>query len=244
MRQPRLFADQSLQINQRVELDSDAAHYLGRVLRLQPGARLTLFNGCGGEYTAVLTELSRDSATAEVQSHDPVERESPLLITLIQGISRGERMDYTIQKAVELGVSGIHPVESARSVVRLNRQRRQKRRLHWQSVARAAAMQCGRNRVPAVAEPCPLQSALQATTARCRLLLEPVGAAPLSALTRPEDGRMALLIGPEGGLAADEIALARAQGFQSIRLGPRTLRTETTGVAALAALQTLWGDLG
>ena len=243
MRQPRLFTEQPLAVGQTARLSDGDAHYLGRVLRLQPGAGLTLFNGLGGEYDAVLTEVARNGAAAEVRAHDPVERESPLSITLVQGVSRGERMDYTIQKAVELGVTRIVPVETARSVVRLKGERRARRRLHWQGVARAAAMQCGRNRVPTVADPCGLRDALASATGLC-LLLDPVGAAPLSTLAQPADGALTLLIGPEGGLADDEIEQARSGGFRPVQLGPRVLRTETAGMAALAALQVLWGDLG
>lgn len=243
MRHPRLFTDQPLEVGRTARLTDDAAHYLGRVLRLQPGAGLTLFNGLGGEYDAVLTEVARNGASVEVRAHDPVERESPLSITLVQGVSRGERMDYTIQKAVELGVARIVPVETVRSVVRLKGERRAKRHQHWQGVARAAAMQCGRNRIPTIADPCDLREAM-ASAYGLRLLLDPVGATPLSTLTRPADGQLTLLIGPEGGLADDEIAHARSGGFRSVQLGPRVLRTETAGMAALAALQTLWGDLG
>lgn len=244
MRHPRLYTDRALTAGAEVSLDRDAAHYLGRVLRLKPGAPLTLFNGRGGEYAATLTELSRDNARVQIASHDAVERESPLAITLIQGIARGERMDYTIQKAVELGVDRIMPVETARSVVRLKPERRRKRLMHWQAIARAAAMQCGRNRVPEVIDSATLAAALDAAATAHKLLLEPDGAAPLSALARPADAGVTLLIGPEGGLSAEEARHARTRGFQPVRLGPRTLRTETAGVAALAALQTLWGDMG
>lgn len=243
MRHPRLYTDRALATGAQVSLNHAAAHYLGRVLRLKPGAPLTLFNGLGGEYTATLIELTRDGACVRITAHDSVERESPLTITLIQGIARGERMDYTIQKAVELGVNRIVPVETARSVVRLKSDRRHKRLMHWQAIAQAAAMQSGRNRVPDVADCETLVDALATTATAHKLLLEPEGAVPLSALNRPAGADVTLFIGPEGGLSTEEISNARAQGFQTVRLGPRTLRTETAGVAALAALQTLWGDM-
>jgi len=242
MRHPRLFVDQPLSAGARAELDRDCAHYLGRVLRLRPGAAITLFNGRGGEYPATLAALSRARASADLGPHDPVERESALAITLIQGISRGQRMDYTIQKAVELGAARIIAWEAARSVVRLNDERRRKRLVHWQAVARSAAMQCGRNRIPPVCEEQSLDAALAGLPAG-RLLLDPEAQTPLSVLVRPQNAEVALLIGPEGGLSPHEVGLARREGFRALRLGPRVLRTETAGAAALAALQTLWGDL-
>ncbi|PWG61995.1 16S rRNA (uracil(1498)-N(3))-methyltransferase [Sediminicurvatus halobius] len=216
------------------------AHVQAR--RLKPGAELALFDGRGGEYRAVLLALGRREAQVRVEAHDPREAESPLQLTLLQGVSKGERMDFAVQKAVELGVSRIVPVLTARSVVRLDDRRAGRRQRHWQAVAASACEQCGRNRVPAIATPAPLAAALAEGAGACGLVLDPGSETGVAAL--PARPAYTLLVGPEGGLAPEEIAEAARAGFTRLRLGPRVLRTETAAVAALATLQLRFGDLG
>jgi 16S rRNA (uracil1498-N3)-methyltransferase len=213
-----------------------------RVLRLEPGAACTLFDGRGGEFAAELGSCKGKSVRVRVLSHDPVERESPLQITLLQGVARGERMDLIVQKATELGVARLVPVLAERSVVKLDARQRERKQSHWQAVAVAACEQCGRNRIPAVAVPVALADALATVpegAARCLLAAD--GGEPLVAVARGNSG-IALLIGPEGGLAENERRFARANGFGAYRIGPRILRTETAGLAAIATLQALAGD--
>lgn len=225
------------------EIRDEAAHYLNRVLRVQPGEAVTLFDGRGGEYPAAVASVAKHAVRLNVAERNAVDRESPLEIHVAQGISSGERMDYTVQKAVELGVARIQPLATERSVVHLDAQRAAKRVAHWQSIAVAACAQCGRNRVPEVA---PVMSyaawlgSLQAGP-QTRLLLSPLAANRLHDLQRPA-GAVWLLCGPEGGLAPAEQRDAGHAGFSGVRLGPRVLRTETAAVAALAAMQALWGD--
>ncbi len=237
MRIPRIFLPVSLAPDALITLDGTAAKHVTRVLRLKPDAELILFNGMGGEYPAVLETES----TARLGAWRATECESPLAITLVQGISRAERMDYTIQKAVELGVTRIVPVFAARSVVELRGERLQRRMQHWQGVAIGACEQCGRNRVPALDAAMNLQDWLRfAKTPSLRLVLNHRATTTLGALPRPTN--LTLLIGPEGGLDKNELAQAEHAGFIGMRMGPRVLRTETAAAAALAALQTLWGD--
>lgn len=242
MRVTRIFVEQPLKSGKGVGLPEQSGLHLTRVLRLEAGAPVTLFDGHGGEYQGTL-QLDGKKAWAQVGAHDPVERESPLAITLLQGVARGERMDLIIQKATELGVARIVPVMTERSVVKMDAVHRARKREHWQAVAIAACEQCGRNRVPPVGEPLGLAEALQSLpvdSARCLLAADaPV---PLSAATRDAARPLVLLIGPEGGLADHEQTFAMNQGFQALRIGPRILRTETAGLAALAALQALAGD--
>lgn len=237
MRIPRIFLAVPLTSDALVTLDSAATKHVTRVLRLKPGAELVLFNGEGGEYPAVLEA----SATARLGAWRAVECESPLSITLVQGISRAERMDYTIQKAVELGVTRIVPVFAERSVVELRGERLQRRVQHWQGVVVSACEQCGRNRVPTIDTAVELADWLRLPEPETlRLVLNHRATGSLGTLTRPT--ALMLLIGPEGGLEDAEITQAERAGFIGMRLGPRVLRTETAAITALAALQTLWGD--
>ena len=223
----------------------EQAHHVARVLRLAAGDALTLFNGDGAEYDAVIAAAGKNAVSVKVGERRACGRESRLEIVLGQALSSGERMDYTVQKAVELGVAAIHPLAAARSVVRLDAQRAAKRIEHWKSVAIAACEQCGRNRVPPVAPVATLGAWLAQDGASragsLRLLLSPGAEARLRDLPAP-GGAVVLLAGPEGGFTKDEDALARAGGYTPVRLGPRVLRTETAAVAALAAMQALWGD--
>lgn len=217
------------------------ARHAVRVLRLPPGAPMTLFDGRGGEYPARIQRIERERVFAELGAWQEIERESSLAVTLVQAVQAGEKMDFTVQKAVELGVRDIVPVESRRSVVRLAGERAARRVAHWQGVAASACEQCGRNQVPIVA---PLEK-LEHWLARpapggLRLMLAPDAEACLVDL--PASAAVQLLIGAEGGLDPQEVIAARQAGFVPVRLGPRVLRTETAGLAALAALQVLWGD--
>ena len=225
----------------RLELPEPVVRHAVRVLRLPTGTPITLFDGRGGEYPAVLEYVDRDYAYAVVGAWLERECESPLRVTLVQAVQAGDKMDYTIQKAVELGVDNIIPVESRRSVIRLTGDRAAKRVAHWQGVVASACEQCGRNRLPLVA---PLEGLdkwfARPRSSALRLMLAPGAATTLSAL--PPAAEVELLVGAEGGLDEREVEAARLAGFTAIRLGPRVLRTETAGLAALAALQILWGD--
>jgi 16S rRNA (uracil1498-N3)-methyltransferase len=223
-------------------LPAEQAHHVAHVLRLTPGAAVVVFDGRGREYPATIERMAKSVVTVRVGPARLVDRESPLVVTLAQGISSGERMDYTVQKAVELGAHAIQPLATERSVVRLSPERAVKRVAHWQAIAVAACEQCGRNRVPAVLPVATLSSWLGSLAADAqRLTLAPDSARTLREIGRPA-GSVLLLVGPEGGLAPREYADAQAADFQSVRLGPRVLRTETAALAALAAMQTLWGD--
>jgi 16S rRNA (uracil1498-N3)-methyltransferase len=247
MRSPRIFVDGPLAAGQQTGLPAAASQHLLAVLRLRAGAPLVVFDGRGGEHPARLLEADRAGARIEVGEHRAVERESPLTVTLLQGLARGERMDTVVQKATELGVARIVPVAAARSVVQLAEARAGKRVAHWRAVAVAACEQCGRNRVPEITAPMDLVEAcrLAAAEAATRLwALDAEGGMPLAAAPPSRGDRVALLVGPEGGLADDELETAALIGFKRLRLGPRVLRTETAGPAALAALQALAGDFG
>ena len=241
MSPPRFFLDQTLSPGARFSLPAGPARHAARALRLAAGDAVTLFNGRGGEYTANVERIARDEVAVTITGFADVERESCLQITLAQGISSGERMDYTLQKAAELGVTAIQPIAAKRSVVRLAAERAAKRVGHWQGVVASACEQCGRNRLPPIAAPMPLAQWLGARGDERLLFLSPFAQTRLADLAAPA-GRDVLIAGPEGGFEADEIAALHAAGAVPIRLGPRVLRTETAALAALAAMQTLWGD--
>jgi 16S rRNA (uracil1498-N3)-methyltransferase len=237
---PRFFAPVDLPLGGEIRLPDRAAHHL-TVLRLRRGDAVTLFNGRGAEFTAELTRVSTGDALARVLSRQDSERESPLSIALAQGVSSGDRMDTTLQKATELGVSKVVPLACERSVVKLSGDRAEKRVAHWRNVVIAACEQCGRNRLPEVAQITDIEAFLDAPGGdELRLLLAPGAGQSLKQLSRPE--RVMLLVGPEGGLTAQEGGHAQRAGFVPIRFGPRVLRTETAPLAAIAAMQALWGD--
>ena len=247
MRMTRVHVDATLAPDSVLQLPSGPAQHLARVLRLGPGAPLRLFDGRGGEHAAVIDAVHRDQVTVRVGAHDPVERESPLQIVLLQGLARGEKMDLVLQKATELGVAAIVPVQMARSTVRLDARQAEAKRRHWQSVVISACEQCGRNTVPEVSMPQAFGLSLAATAAH-RLMLAPDESAQGLAQWLGTAGdlggqRIALLVGPEGGFDATETSAAAAAGFLTCRLGPRVLRTETAGLAMLAILQSMAGDL-
>ncbi len=245
MRFHRLHIEQPLGLERPVEITGQRARYLTRVLRLGIGTEVTLFDGAGGEYRARLENLGRDRAQLMVLEHLPGDRESPLGVRLVQGVSRGERMDYAVQKATELGVSKVVPVLTEFGVVRLANDQALKRRDHWHAVAISACEQCGRNRPPEVAVPQTLQAALAGLPADGpRWLLLPEDACALTSGPRPAAGEcVTVLIGPEGGLSPTEIMQARTAGFEPRSMGPRVLRTETAAAVALALIQGCWGDL-
>lgn len=239
---PRIYLPQPLAAGATAQLDERAQRHALKVLRLKPGDALLVFNGEGGEYRATLEDTRREGAQISLHEHLEQERESRLGIELLQGVARGDKMDLILQKAVELGVSRIVPLASARSQVKLSGERLDKRIQHWRGVIIHACEQCGRNRLPVLADMQGLSAALAAHDRdRLGLLLDPTADSGPRDLT--PTGSLSLLIGPEGGLTPLERDQARSIGFQGVRLGPRILRTETAGLAALAALQCLYGDL-
>lgn len=242
MRISRLYVNAPLSEGETLRLEEESAHYLRTVLRLKKGFQLTVFNGDGHEYAALVTVASREGIWLAIGKGCLRDTESPLYTHLGLGISRGERMDFALQKAVELGVSRITPLLTEHCVVRLDEDKKGNRLHHWQRVIRSACEQSGRNRLPTLDEPLTLDDWLEQPCG-VRLFLDPQGTNSLNCLTPPED-RVTLLSGPEGGFSDHERNRARHAGFTPIRLGPRILRTETAVLAALAAVQTLWGDWG
>jgi len=241
MRVSRIHVPVPLAAGSEIVLPRQAGEHLTRVLRLEAGAPFTIFDGRGGEYAAQVSAVGRE-VRARVLRHESIERESPLHITLLQGVARGERMDLILQKATELGVARIVPVLTERTIVKIDAKQRERKLEHWQAVVVSACEQCGRNRVPEVATPVALVDALPALPAGgVRCLLAADGDEPLAHAARGSTS-LALLIGPEGGLADDERQFARSHGFGSYRIGPRILRTETAGLAAIATLQATAGD--
>jgi 16S rRNA (uracil1498-N3)-methyltransferase len=257
----RFYNPENLKIGASVKLSDNASAHATRVLRLEISDEIVLFNGDGHDYTCAITSIKKNETLVIVKSFVKITNESPLNITLLQGISSGDRMDYTIQKAVELGVTAIVPIITTRSVVKLSNERAEKRLAHWQSVVHAACEQSGRAIIPTVFAPVQLsiwlaanihaassgaqiKSDLNAASKDAkptRILLNPIGALGLADLAKP-NGNIELLIGAEGGLSQSEINTALSQGFQSVVLGARILRTETAALVAIAAMQTLWGD--
>lgn len=239
----RFFCAVPLNAGQSVTLPAAAAHHAERVLRLRAGDAVVLFNGCGGEYAGRIESLGK-VARVKLQAWHAVEREPPLAVTLVQSLVAADKMDWIVQKAVELGATEIAPVVSSRSVVRLSRERAAKRIEHLRQIAVAACEQCGRNTVPTVRDLRALPAFLgeQAACQTVRLMLAPGGQVRLATLP-PPSGPLVLLVGPEGGLSNEEEQAAQSAGFTALALGPRTLRTETAGIAALAALLSRWGDI-
>lgn len=240
----RIYFPEEIPAHGECRLAHDKAHHLLHVLRLDAGDAVTLFDGRGAQYAATVARIARNSVTLNVGERTGVDRESPLRVTLVQAISSGERMDYTVQKAVELGAACIQPIASERSIVRLDSARAQKRVAHWQAVAIAACEQCGRNLVPRIAPVMKLGDWLAGFAAAAPdtgIVLAPGAPISLRELGGPRTA-VTLLAGPEGGWTQAELGDAGRAGFTAVRLGPRVLRTETAAVAALAAMQALWGD--
>lgn len=241
MRVPRIFTDQQLTAHSQIALDAEPSHHLSQVLRLHSGAELKLFNGAGEEYAGILVQPNKAHASVDIVELLHSEPEPSLRIHLIIGISRGERMDFALQKAVELGVNSIQPIFTNRCVVKLTGKRLNHRMDHWRKVIVNACEQSGRCRIPELRDTDRLATNLIQKRQGHTLLLDHRSQQTLWDLPQP-DGSITLLIGPEGGLSEDERALAKQQGFISIKLGPRVLRTETAPLAAIAAIQAMWGD--
>lgn len=244
MHEIRLFVDAPLSPGLEIPLPDDAARHALRVLRLKAGDHVTLFNGDGREYPALLSAADPRAARAGIEGVESPLRESPLHLTLVQALARGEKMDWIIQKATELGAARIAPIVGERSEVKLDATRGEKRLDHWRAIAIAACGQCGRNVIPHIDAPVTLEAWLAGETpmeSGSRWVLHPDGTTSLRN-PGPLPVNMALAVGPEGGFGDNDLAALRLAGYRELRLGPRTLRTETAGIAALAALQALHGD--
>lgn len=244
MRVRRIYVPEALHLGDRIRLSREASHHVAQVLRLRDGNELKLFNGRAGDYIGII-RLEGRSVSVEIARFEEAHTESPLRVELVQSISRAERMDYTIQKSVELGVAAIHPVFTQRTVLRLEPKRLARRRDHWHRVIINACEQCCRSELPELHPPRPLAEFLAHChpAAHPHLLLAPSG---VHRLENVREGTRAatLLVGPEGGLSESEKRQALDAGFTSLNLGPRVLRTETAAVVALSILQWRWGDLG
>jgi 16S rRNA (uracil1498-N3)-methyltransferase len=242
-RVPRFFVDEELASGSHLDIAGDAARHGATVLRLREGDPVTVFNGRGGEFSASVQAAGRKSLALRVLEHHAIERESPLRVDLLQGISSSDRMDLTVQKAVELGVASIRPVATRRSVVRLSEERAAARLAHWQRIVVSACEQCGRNRLPGVQAVQSLRESCEPRAeATQRFLLSPEATLRLRDAGIAEGDRIELAAGPEAGFSADEEELLIASGFVPVWLGPRILRTETAALAALAGLNALFGD--
>jgi len=237
---PRFYVDAPLRAGSVSTLPEDAAHHAVHVLRLREGEPVVLFNGRGGEFSARIASMKRMEISIDILEHRAIERESPLRVTLVQGISASDKMDGTVRKAVELGVAEVQPVLAARSVARPKDERAENRRAHWQKVVIAACEQCGRNRIPQVH---PVMGAMEyrAPQEAAKLLLSPKSCLRFAQAVKTGEV-FALAAGPEAGFTAEEEAALASAGFVPVSLGPRVLRTETAAVAAIAALNALRGD--
>lgn len=241
MRIPRIYTAQTLSEGSQLELEPGPSAHIARALRMQAGDCLTLFNGRGGEYVATVKTVGKKNVSLEIARHRDSDSESPLAIHLGIALSRGDRMDWIVQKATELGVHSLSPLLTERTEVKLKGDRADKKRLHWQQITIAACEQCGRNRLPQIN---PLQSLSQwlgATEADRKYVLHHRALGDVRHTEPPAS--IALLIGPEGGLSPAEITQSEQSGYQSLKLGPRIMRTETAPLAAIAILQAQWGDI-
>lgn len=242
MRVSRLYTSTDLALGKQIELDDENGHYVRTVLRLKKEAEIILFNGTGGEYLCTVAEVSRKAVLILVNKWLDRSVESPLLVTLGLGISRGDRMDLSVQKAVELGVNYITPLLTERCVVQFKGEKKPQRLLHWQKIVQHASEQSGRTKLPELTEIDHLQLWVGKQQG-LKVFLDPYAESTL-ADTTPIDRHVTLLVGPEGGFSAQERDVAKAAGFIPVRMGSRILRTETASLAALAAVQMLWGDFG
>lgn len=241
MRIPRIHTGQVLQAESSFDLEPGPSQHLARALRMQVGDALILFDGRGGEYPATISALGKKQVSITTGAHSDREVESPIAIHLGIAISRGDRMDWVVQKATELGVSAITPLLTERTEVKLKGERADKKIAHWQQVATSACEQCGRNRIPELNPLATVAAWLPGCDQDVRLVLH--HRATTETTEPPSPHSAALLIGPEGGLSESEIALAESNGFRSLQMGPRVLRTETAPLAAITLLQARWGDL-
>ncbi len=241
MASPRIYCDFRLGPGAQFPLPQDAANHVGRALRLRAGDALVVFDGGGGEYDATILRVDKDRVDVKTGAFREAGREAPLEVGLVQGLPEADKMDWILQKSVELGVAWIQPVVCERSVVRLSGDRAARRESHWQRVVIAACEQTGRNRVPALRPTLAFRDWAAQPAAGARWMLLP-GAPEALAAQPPPAGPVELLVGPEGGLSERELDIAATIGFMSLSLGPRVLRAETAPLAALAAIQSLWGD--
>ncbi len=242
MRTVRHYVDLPLVEGRSIALPEVAVAHLVRVLRLGPGDRVRLFNGDGHDYEAELESAGKRGAEARVLARIAVDSESPLSVTLAQGIARGEKMDLILQKATELGVVRIAPVVTERTEVKLDAERADKRGAHWRGVLASACEQSGRTRLPELLAPRALADFLASESSALKLVLDPTASTTLAQIQPAAGASICLLVGPEGGLSERDLAAARAAGFGGLRLGPRILRTETAALAAIAGLNALYGD--
>jgi 16S rRNA (uracil1498-N3)-methyltransferase len=240
---PRFYIPEALSIGATITLPDHVVHHV-QVLRLAVGAHITLFNGEGGEYTATLTEIGKKRAVAEVKTFSPREVELPYAITLAQAFPEGSKMDEIIQKAVELGAAGIQPLAAQRCVVKLSAERAEKKLAHWQGIIVSAAEQCGRNRLTNLAVPANFEDWIVQQDLHKRILLSPRAEQSLSEWARHHPPQaVAIMIGPEGGFSDKEELAAATHGVLSLSMGTRVLRTETAGMAALSAINAVWGEM-
>ena len=242
MRVSRLFTPMHLAAGKHIELDDDNGHYVRTVLRLKKDAEIILFNGSGGEYLCTVGEVSRKTVLIHIDKWLERTVESPLLVILGLGISRGDRMDFSVQKAVELGVNHITPLLTERCVVQFKGEKKPQRLLHWQKIVQHAAEQSGRTTLPELTDIEYLQQWVSKQKG-LKVFLDPYAELTLTDIN-PIDMQVTLLTGPEGGFSGQEREIAKVAGFIPVRLGSRILRTETASLAALAAVQMLWGDFG
>ena len=238
----RIYQNTSLNVNSNVTLDENASHHLARVLRASIGDEIILFNGDGDEYPARIINITKKNVTIEILSKTICQRESPIDIYLAQGIARGEKMDFIIQKAVELGAVKIFPLVTERCNVRLTAEREEKRLRHWQSIVTSACEQSGRNVIPELLPAQTLSDFITHVSADVKFVLTPHCDTAMTTTSLPSNAKIILLIGPEGGLSSGEIQFAIDHQYQALLLGPRVLRTETATIAALAVLQVRFGD--
>lgn len=241
MRLPRIFTQQPLEAGS-IDLEPEPSRHIARALRMQAGDDLILFNGQGGDYAATIVAVNKKSVQVTIKAHHAMESESPLQIHLGIALSRGERFDWAVQKATELGVHAISPLFTERTGVKLGQDRAHKKLRHWQQIAVSACEQCGRNRLPAIAPPQAMVTWLQQARSELKVMLHT--SVEKTLLTQGAVTSIDLLTGPEGGFSDAEVNAAQSAGFMPLQLGPRVLRTETAPVAALAVLQARWGDMG
>lgn len=243
MRIPRIYHPDAITLGQTFSLNADAANHVGRVLRMTPPQQIVIFNGDGHDYLAELVDVGKKQVHAKPISQSKIDNESPISIHLAQGVSRGDKMDFTIQKSVELGVTEITPIFTERCGVKLKGDRLEKKLQQWQKIAISACEQSGRAVVPKIHPAITLNEFLAQKTEQLKLNLHPRATTTVKGLTLPASG-VRFIIGPEGGLSSEEIEVTVNSGYQEIQLGPRVLRTETAALTLLSALQMQFGDLG
>lgn len=245
MRTPRIYQATPLKTGESILLDAQAATHVARVLRLKQYDQIIVFNGQGGEYVGVIDAVDKRSVKVVLESYHQPQTESPLHIILLQGISRSERMDYTLQKSVELGVNEIYPITTQHISIHLDAARAQKKLAHWQGVVNSACEQSGRDVVPEVHELASLQSCVEKISAadnQTMLVLDHRASITLNQVSLKSNNRIIMVVGPEGGLSDEERDWLADKGFTAVAMGPRVLRTETVALAAIAVMQSLWGD--